>query len=247
MCRSADRRISILASQGGRTSLPAPEICMSAARSKLEVLAGIRAGTIIPVIRADSATTALAVVEALVEAGIRTLEITMTVPDALAAIAAVARRFGPGVVLGAGTVTTREAAEAALDAGAEFLVTPAVMPDVVAVARHREVAVLPGALTPTEVVAAWSAGGDIVKIFPASAVGGPAYLRALKGPFPEIPLCPTGGVNLQTIGEYVKAGADAVGIGGELVSKAAIARGDFGAITSLARQYIEALAAARGR
>jgi 2-dehydro-3-deoxyphosphogluconate aldolase / (4S)-4-hydroxy-2-oxoglutarate aldolase len=219
---------------------------MAQQRSKAEVLARLREGGIIPVIRADSAATALSVVAALVEGGIRTLEITMTVPDALTAIRSVSERFGSDVLLGAGTVTTQALAEGALEAGAEFLVTPAVVAEVIAVARAREVAVLPGALTPTEVFGAWSSGGDIIKIFPASAVGGPAYLKALKGPFPDIPLCPTGGVNLQTIGEFVKAGADAVGVGGELVAKAAIARGDFAHITDLARRYVEALNTARG-
>ena len=219
---------------------------MASRRQKQEVLAALREGGIVPVIRADSADTALRIVDALVAGGIRTLEITMTVPDAIGAIKAVAHRFGSSVLLGAGTVTTRALAEGSLDAGAEFLVTPCVVPDVIAVAKERDVAVLPGAMTPTEVFTAWSSGGDIIKIFPASNVGGASYLKALKGPFPQIPLCPTGGVNLQTIGEFVKAGASAVGVGGELVSKAAIDAGDYGKITELAKQYVAALAAARG-
>ncbi len=219
---------------------------MASRRQKQEVLAALREGGIVPVIRADSADTALRIVDALVAGGIRTLEITMTVPDAIGAIKAVAHRFGSSVLLGAGTVTSRALAEGSLDAGAEFLVTPCVVPDVIAVAKERDVAVLPGAMTPTEVFTAWSSGGDIIKIFPASNVGGASYLKALKGPFPQIPLCPTGGVNLQTIGEFVKAGASAVGVGGELVSKAAIDAGDYGKITELAKQYVAALAAARG-
>lgn len=218
---------------------------MASRRQKQEVLAALREGGIVPVIRADSADTALRIVDALVAGGIRTLEITMTVPDAIGAIKAVADRFGSSVLLGAGTVTSRALAEGSLDAGAEFLVTPCVVPDVIAVAKERDVAVLPGAMTPTEVFTAWSSGGDIIKIFPASNVGGASYLKALKGPFPQIPLCPTGGVNLQTIGEFVKAGASAVGVGGELVSKAAIDAGDYGKITELAKQYVAALAAAR--
>ena len=218
---------------------------MASRRQKQEVLAALRDGGIVPVIRADSADTALRIVDALVSGGIRTLEITMTVPDAIGAIKAVSDRFGSSVLLGAGTVTSRALAEGSLDAGAEFLVTPCVVPDVIAVAKERGVAVLPGAMTPTEVFTAWSAGGDIVKIFPASNVGGASYLKALKGPFPQIPLCPTGGVNLQTIGEFVKAGASAVGVGGELVSKAAIDAGDYGKITELAKQYVAAHAAAR--
>ena len=219
---------------------------MASRRQKQEVLAALREGGIVPVIRADSADTALRIADALVAGGIRTLEITMTVPDAIGAIKAVADRFGSSVLLGAGTVTSRALAEGSLDAGAEFLVTPCVVPDVIAVAKERGVAVLPGAMTPTEVFTAWSSGGDIIKIFPASNVGGASYLKALKGPFPQIPLCPTGGVNLQTIGEFVKAGAAAVGVGGELVSKAAIDAGDYGKITELAKQYVSALSAARG-
>jgi len=217
----------------------------SPTRGKADVLALLTSVGLVPVIRAESAAIALRIVEALVDGGIQTLEITMTVPDALGAIRSVAERFGTSVLLGAGTVTSRALAEGAIDAGAEFLVTPCVVPDVIAVARARGVAVLPGALTPTEVFTAWSLGGDIIKIFPASNVGGASYLKALKGPFPQIPLCPTGGVNLQTIGDFVKAGASAVGVGGELVSKAAIDSGDFGQITALARQYVAVLKAAR--
>ena len=219
---------------------------MSTLRTKSQVLTELRQGGIVPVIRADSSAIAVKIAEALVAGGITTLEITMTVPDALAAIRDVRAQFAERVLLGAGTVTSRALAESALKAGAEFLVTPCAVPEVVSVARERDVAVLPGAMTPTEVFTAWSAGGDIIKIFPASNVGGASYLKALKGPFPQIPLCPTGGVNLQTIGEFVKAGADAVGVGGELVSKSAIDRGEFSEITDLARQYLAAWHAARG-
>lgn len=215
-------------------------------RSKAAVLLQLTAEGLVPVIRAESAAIALRIVEALVDGGIRTLEITMTVPDAMGAIGRVADRFGASVLLGAGTITSRALAEAAIDAGAEFLVTPCVVPEVIAVAKERGVAVLPGAITPTEVFTAWSLGGDIIKIFPASNVGGASYLKALKGPFPQIPLCPTGGVNLQTIGDFVRAGAVAVGVGGELVSRSAIDKGDFAQITTLAKQYVAALKAARG-
>ena len=214
-------------------------------RAKSAVLDQLTAEGLVPVIRADSVDTALRVVEALVEGGIRTLEITMTVPDAMTAIMSVAERFGHSVLLGAGTVTSRELADGALDAGAEFLVTPCLVPDVIAVAKARGVAILPGAITPTEVFTAWSLGGDIIKIFPASHMGGASYLKALKGPFPQIPLCPTGGVNLKTIAEFVKAGAVAVGVGGELVSKAAIDAGDYAQITALAKEFVAAFQAAR--
>lgn len=214
-------------------------------RAKSSVLEQLTNDGLVPVIRAESTDIALRVVEALVEGGIRTLEITMTVPDAMTAIRSVSDRFGHSVLLGAGTVTSRELAEGALDAGAEFLVTPCLVPDVIAVARARAVAVLPGAITPTEVFTAWSLGGDIIKIFPASHVGGASYLKALKGPFPQVPLCPTGGVNLKTIADFVKAGAVAVGVGGELVSKAAIDAGDYAQITSLAQEFVAAFRAAR--
>lgn len=206
------------------------------------MLAGIRAGGIVPVIRADSAETAVRVTEALVAGGIRTIEITMTVPDALGAIRSVSERFGHDVLLGAGTVTDRSMARGAIEAGAEFLVTPCLVSDVIAAARESDVPILPGALTPTEVFAAWQQGGDIIKIFPASHVGGASYLKALKGPFPQIDLCPTGGVNLDTIGELFAAGAAAVGVGGELVLKSAIQRGRFDEITDLAERYVAAAA-----
>jgi 2-dehydro-3-deoxyphosphogluconate aldolase / (4S)-4-hydroxy-2-oxoglutarate aldolase len=214
-------------------------------RSKTLVLDTLTAGGLVPVIRADSAAVAVRVTEALVAGGISTIEITMTVPDALSAIRSVASRFGEDILLGAGTVTDAAMAREALDAGAEFLVTPCLVPDVIAAAAERRVPVLPGAMTPTEVFVAWSLGGDIIKLFPASHAGGAAYLKALKGPFPQIQLCPTGGVNLQTIAGYIDAGAVAVGVGGELVLKSAVASGAYDRITALAREYVEAVARAR--
>ena len=214
--------------------------------AKQDSLAWLRAGVLVPVIRADSADVAERVTEALVSGGVRTIEITMTVPDALAAIRSVASRFGADVLLGAGTVTDRTMALGALEAGAQFLVTPCVVAEVIAAAREHDVPVLPGAMTPTEVFSAWSLGGDIVKVFPASHVGGASYIKALKAPFPQIELCPTGGVNLDTIAAFLDAGASAVGVGGELVLKSAIASGAFDRITALARQYVQAIAGARG-
>jgi 2-dehydro-3-deoxyphosphogluconate aldolase/(4S)-4-hydroxy-2-oxoglutarate aldolase len=213
--------------------------------TKREVLEALKSGGLVPVIRAGSSDAAIRICEALVRGGIRTLEITMTVPNALEAIRAVSSRLGSDVLLGAGTVTTREMALGLVRAGARFLVSPAVVPDVIAAGAESAVPVLPGALTPTEVLNAWTLGGDIVKVFPASAVGGAAYLRALKGPFPDIDFCPTGGVNLDTIGEFFKAGAVAVGVGGELVLKSAIEKGEFEQLTDLARRYVDAVARAR--
>jgi len=218
---------------------------MPAVRDRHAVLDRLTAGGLVPVIRADSANAALRVTEALVAGGVTTIEITMTVPDAIDAIAAVRRTFGNRVLLGAGTVTSTSMLTASLDAGAEFIVTPCVVPDVITGARTRDVAILPGAMTPTEVFTAWSLGGDIIKIFPASHVGGASYLRALKAPFPQIRFCPTGGVNLQTVGECFAAGASAVGVGGELVLKSALQSGDYGAITVLAQQFVEAVGKAR--
>jgi 2-dehydro-3-deoxyphosphogluconate aldolase / (4S)-4-hydroxy-2-oxoglutarate aldolase len=217
------------------------------AKSRASVVATLREVGIIPVIRADSAGAAVAVVETLMEAGLTVAEITMTVPDAIEAIASVSKRFGGKVLVGAGTVTDAETVRRALDAGAEFIVSPCLVPDVIAAARRADVAVLPGALTPTEVFEAFRQGGDMVKVFPAQSVGGAAYLRALRGPFPDIPLVPTGGVTLDNVGEMFKAGAAAVGVGSEMISKDALARHDYAAIGALASRFLEAVNQARTR
>ena len=198
-------------------------------------------------IRAESADAALAVVEALVEAGLTVAEVTMTVPGAIDVIASVVKRFGNKVLVGAGTVTDAETARRAVDVGAEFIVTPCLVPEVIDAARRADVAVLPGALTPTEVFEAFQKGGDMVKVFPAQNVGGAAYLRALRGPFPEIPLVPTGGVTLDNVREMFDAGAAAVGVGSELISKDALARRDYAAIGVLAAQFLAAARKARAR
>ncbi len=198
-------------------------------------------------IRAESADAALAVVEALVEAGLTVAEVTMTVPGAIDVIASVVKRFGNKVLVGAGTVTDAETARRAVDVGAEFIVTPCLVPEVIDAARRADVAVLPGALTPTEVFEAFQKGGDMVKVFPAQNVGGAAYLRALRGPFPEIPLVPTGGVTLDNVREMFDAGAAAVGVGSELISKDALARRDYAAIGALAAQFLAAARVARAR
>jgi 2-dehydro-3-deoxyphosphogluconate aldolase/(4S)-4-hydroxy-2-oxoglutarate aldolase len=196
---------------------------------------------IIPIIRAPSADAVVPVAEALLQAGLPIVEITMTVPKAIDAIGAVAKRFGGKLLVGAGTVTDAETAKRAVDAGAAFIVSPCLVPEVIDAAQHADVAVLPGALTPTEVFEAFGAGGDMVKVFPVQSVGGAAYLRALRGPFPDIPLVPTGGVTLENIGEMFKAGAAAVGVGSELISRDALARRDYAAIGALATQFLAAL------
>jgi 2-dehydro-3-deoxyphosphogluconate aldolase/(4S)-4-hydroxy-2-oxoglutarate aldolase len=211
------------------------------------VLATLRDVGIIPVIRADSADAAKAVVEALVEAGLNVAEITMTVPRAIDAIASVTKHFGDKVLVGAGTVTDAETARRAVDAGAAFIVTPCLIPEVIDAAQRADVAVLPGALTPTEVFEAFRIGGDMVKVFPAQNLGGASYLRALRGPFPDIPLVPTGGVTLDNLREMFDAGAAAVGVGTELISKDALARRDYTAIGALAAQFLAAARRARPR
>lgn len=209
-------------------------------RSKALVLSTLRDVGIIPVIRAESADVARAVVEALAGAGLAVAEITMTVPGALDAIASVRRHLGEALVVGAGTVTDADTARNAIDAGAEFIVTPCLAPEVVDTARRADVAVIPGALTPTEVFEAFKAGGDMVKVFPVQNVGGATYLRALRGPFPAIPLVPTGGITLDNIREMFAAGAVAVGVGGELISTDALRRRDYAAIGALATQFLAA-------
>jgi 2-dehydro-3-deoxyphosphogluconate aldolase/(4S)-4-hydroxy-2-oxoglutarate aldolase len=210
-----------------------------------KAVARLREVGIIPIIRASSADAAVAVAEALLQAGLTVAEITLTVPNAIDAIGAVAKRFPGKLLVGAGTVTDAEAARRAVDAGAEFIVSPCLVPDVIEAAQRADVAVLPGALTPGEVFAAFRAGGDMVKVFPAQAVGGAAYLRALRGPFPDIPLVPTGGVTLETIAELFQAGAAAVGVGTELISQDALARRDYAAIGALAKQFLAAVREAR--
>lgn len=211
------------------------------------MVSALREVGIIPVIRAPSADAAVAVVEALLQGGLTVAEITMTVPNAIDAIGSVAKRFANQVLVGAGTVTDADTARRAVDAGAEFIVTPCLVPEVIDAARRADVAVLPGALTPTEVLEAFRLGGDMVKVFPVQSVGGAAYLRALRGPFPEIPLVPTGGVTLDNVGEMFGAGAAAIGVGSELISKDALAQRDYAAVSALAGQFLAAVRKARER
>jgi len=198
---------------------------MSGETTRAAALERIRATGVVPVLRAASPEAALLIAAALVNGGMDVLEITMTVPGAADVIAAVVARWGRDVLVGAGTVTTVAQLDAALAAGARFVVTPAVVTRVIAASIERDVATIGGALTPTEVLETHRTGADIVKIFPTGAVGGPAYIRALKGPFPEIPLMATGGVTLESVPKYFDAGVDAVGAGGELISRMAITSG----------------------
>jgi len=213
--------------------------------TKQEILSSIIEIGIVPVVRAPSAETAVRAVQAIYEGGIRAAEITMTVPGALRALEKVADALGDKIVLGAGTVLDAETVRAAMLAGAEFFVSPGLKLATIEMARRYSKVSMPGALTPTEVLAAWDAGADIVKIFPCGNVGGPKYIKALKAPFPHIEMIPTGGVNLETAGEFLKAGACAVAVGAELVDAKSLKEGRYDVITERARQFLAVIARAR--
>ncbi|WP_165227506.1 bifunctional 4-hydroxy-2-oxoglutarate aldolase/2-dehydro-3-deoxy-phosphogluconate aldolase [Aquisphaera insulae] len=202
-------------------------------------------GGIVAVVRSESSESLVQVVKALADGGVTAAEITFTVPDAIEVIRRVRREVGDAVVLGAGTVLDPETARAALLAGAEYIVSPIVNLDVIRLCRRYDKVVMPGAFTPTEVVAAWEAGADVVKVFPAD-VGGPPYLKALRGPLPQVRLMPTGGVDLNTAESFLKTGACCLGVGGSLVEPKAVAAGDFARIRDLAAQYVEIVGRFRG-
>lgn len=210
-----------------------------------ELLSRIRATGVIPVIRTPSADDALAAVEAMRAGGIDIVEVTMTVPSPIRVIEKVVERYGDAIVIGAGTVLDAETARACLLAGAAFVVSPIVDDATIRVCRTYGVPVVPGALTPTEVVAAWRAGADLVKVFPCSAVGGASYVKALRAPLPQIELVPTGGVTAATVGDFIAAGAFAVGAGADLVDIAKLRRGDHAGVTDNARKYVAAVQQAR--
>ncbi|HUR42077.1 MAG TPA: bifunctional 4-hydroxy-2-oxoglutarate aldolase/2-dehydro-3-deoxy-phosphogluconate aldolase [Verrucomicrobiae bacterium] len=213
--------------------------------SKDAVLRGLRECGVLPVVRAPSADEAVALGEAIVAGGLPVLEITLTVPDALAAIERLAAKLGDSVLIGAGSVLDAAGVRASVEAGARFIVTPAFDAEALQACRDLSVACIVGALTPTEILLASRAGADWVKVFPCDAVGGARYLRSLKGPLPNIPLVPTGGVTLDTLGDYFNAGAVAVGVGSDLADLAALRSGDAARISGKARAYARARAAAR--
>jgi 2-dehydro-3-deoxyphosphogluconate aldolase/(4S)-4-hydroxy-2-oxoglutarate aldolase len=215
--------------------------------NKQEVLRRIAEVGVVPVVRASSAEEAMRVVEAIKEGGVTVLEITMTVPRALRVIEQLADRYGSEVVVGAGTVLDAETARACILAGASFVVGPALNTATIELCRRYSVAVMPGALTPTEVVTAWQAGADVVKVFPCNALGGAKYLKSLKAPLPQVEMIPTGGVSLQTAAEFIEAGALALGVGADLVDTKAIRAGEAGKVTEAARAYVAAVRAARGQ
>jgi len=212
---------------------------------KSQVLERIKSIGIIPVVRASSGDEALAAVEAIKAGGLSVLEITMTVPGAVGIIEQVAKRYGDEVLVGAGTVLNAETAKDCLAAGAQFVVSPALNLETIAFCRDAGCAIMPGALTPTEVVTAWSAGADMVKVFPCGAMGGASYIKSLKAPLPQIELVPTGGVSLSTAASFIEAGSAAIGVGADLVSLKAIRAGESERITETTRAYIEAVRNAR--
>lgn len=213
--------------------------------TKQKILSSIVDIGIVPIVRTSSAESAIKAVEAIYRGGIRAAEITMTVPGAIRALEKVADQFGDKIMLGAGTVLDPETARACMLAGAEFIVTPSLRISTIEIVQRYSKVITPGAMTPTEVLTAWEAGADMVKVFPCGNLGGPKYIKALKGPFPHIDMVPTGGVNLETAGEFLKAGASAVAVGSELVDGKTIKEGRYDIIEERARQYLAVIAKAR--
>ena len=200
---------------------------------------------VIPIVRATTPEKGLEAAQAVCETGIPIIEVTMTVPGALRIIEKLASQLGGKVLLGAGTILDPETARAAILEGAEFLVTPTLNTKVIEMAKRYSKAILPGALTPTEILTAWEAGADLVKVFPVGSVGGPKYIKALKAPLPQIRLAAVGGVNLETATEYLLAGASALGVGSELVDAQALASGRLDVIQQNARKFMACVSKAR--
>jgi 2-dehydro-3-deoxyphosphogluconate aldolase/(4S)-4-hydroxy-2-oxoglutarate aldolase len=200
---------------------------------------------IIPVVRASSAEEAMMAVHAIRLGGIPIVEITMTVPGAIETIRHVAKTMGDEVLVGAGTVLDSETAHRCIDAGAEFVVGPGLDIATIELVNKAGKIMMAGTLTPSEVITAWNAGSDFVKVFPCGQVGGPSYIKSLRGPFPQIPFVPTGGVSLKTAAEFIRAGSAALGVGGELVQTAALKSGHPEIITETAREFIAQVRNAR--
>jgi 2-dehydro-3-deoxyphosphogluconate aldolase/(4S)-4-hydroxy-2-oxoglutarate aldolase len=214
---------------------------------KREVLNRMIAEGLIPVIRVTSASEATDVADAVKEGGVSFIEITMSVQGAIDVIIELTQKYRDEIIMGAGTVLDPETGRAALLAGAQFIVSPTLNLDLVHLAHRYSAVVIPGAMTPTEILTAWNAGADMVKVFPVAQLGGPEYIKALRGPLPQILLVPTGGVNLQNAGAFIGAGAAALGVGGELVDKKAIKEKKFHTITETTRAFLKAIREARGK
>jgi 2-dehydro-3-deoxyphosphogluconate aldolase / (4S)-4-hydroxy-2-oxoglutarate aldolase len=202
---------------------------------------------IVPIIRAASTKQAMYAVEGVCAGGIPIVEITMTVPGAIDLLTTLARTSASEILIGAGTVLDAEDARRCVDAGAQFIVSPGFDGETVKFANSSEKLIMAGALSPTEVITAWKAGSDFIKVFPCGSMGGAKYIKALKAPLPQIPMVPTGGVNLKTAPELIEAGAAAIGIGGELVSASALQSGNTSEISETARRYVAVVREARAR
>ncbi len=209
------------------------------------IVAAVEQAGIVAIIRMKEPDKVRAVVDAIAEGGVRTLEVTMTVPGAVELIAQLAPTLPAGFVLGAGTVLDAETVARVADAGARFIVSPVFRPAVIAACHARGVAAMPGCFTPTEILEAWEAGADIVKVFPATALG-PSYLKDVRAPLPQVKLMPTGGVTLDNAGEWIRAGAVAVGVGTALLDAKAIAAGDYRVLRANAERIVASVRAARG-
>jgi len=213
--------------------------------NKQQIVSSILEIGIIPIIRVNSEEAAIKSIEAVYEGGIRSAEITMTTPGAIRALEKLADAFGDKMILGAGTVLDPETARATILAGARFLVTPALKVATIEMARRYSTVICPGALTPTEILTAWEAGADFVKVFPCSNMGGAKYIKAVKAPLPHVEMIPTGGVNLETIADFLKAGASAVAVGSELIDNETIKAGKYEVFTERAKLFLAAVKAAR--
>lgn len=214
-------------------------------KDKVSNLKTLLDGGIIPVVRAKSTDDALRIADFIREGGINTIEITMTVPGAINVMQRLTEESGDEVLLGAGTVLDAETARCSILAGAEYIVSPCLNKDLIKMCKRYSKIAIPGAMTPTEILNAWEMGADIVKVFPAAQLGGPAYIKALKAPLPQILLDPTGGVSLDNVAEFMKAGAACVSVGSSLVDKRAVAEGKFEIITQRAKQFVRRIQEAR--
>jgi len=215
-------------------------------QQRSDTVGRVEACGVVAVIRLQDSSKLRAVVDALAAGGVKALEITMTVPRAIELIGEIAPTLPPDFVIGAGTVVDPDTAHAAILAGARFIVGPVLRPAVIEVCHRYDVAVMPGCFSPTEILTAWEAGADVVKVFPATALG-PSYFRDIRGPLPHLKLMPTGGVTLDNAGDWIRAGAVAIGVGTALVDVKLVAAGDFAAITERAGRFVDAVRAARGR
>jgi 2-dehydro-3-deoxyphosphogluconate aldolase/(4S)-4-hydroxy-2-oxoglutarate aldolase len=213
--------------------------------AKISIINRILDAGVVPIIRCDSKEQALGAAKAIHKGGISVLEVTMTVPGALGILEKLKDEFGDDLLLGAGTVLDPETARACMLAGAEFLVTPGLNVRTIEMAKRYSIAILPGALTPTEILTAWQAGADMIKVFPCSAVGGASYIKAVKAPLPQVLLAPTGGVDIDNVGEFFAAGSDAVAVGSSLVKTKALREGRFDEIEKATAAFVKAVAKAR--